>query len=276
MTHVTGNHDVDDLRALAEELATSAGALALAGWRNVADGAVTHATKSTPTDPVTEFDKAAERLIVDALRERRPNDAIVGEEGGGHPGTSGLAWHLDPIDGTVNFVYGLAPWATSIGVVDAQGIGLAGAVYAPASDEMFSAARGRGATLNGERIRCSKPATLATSLVGTGFSYSPATRAEQAARVAALVPVVRDIRRFGSAALDLCSVACGRLDAYYEEHLNSWDLAAGLLICTEAGAASSDFAGGPARPAEVVVAAPDIHAELLATLHAIPHRPPNS
>lgn len=261
--------ELDGLRALAEELARHAGTLALAGRRG-ASGALAHVTKSTPTDPVTEFDQAAERLIVEALRERRPDDTIVGEEGGGHTGTSGLAWHLDPIDGTVNYVYGLAPWATSIGVVGADGVGLAGAVYVPAVDEMFSAARGRGATLNGEPIHCSAPTELATSLLGTGFSYSPAVRAAQAARVAALVPLVRDIRRFGSAAIDLCSVACGRLDAYYEEFLNSWDLAAGLVVCTEAGAAASDFAGGPAHPAEVVVAAPAIHAELLAALAAAP------
>jgi myo-inositol-1(or 4)-monophosphatase len=259
---------VDELRALAEELARRAGSLALAGRKNLAGGAVVHDTKSTPTDPVTEFDRAAERVIVDELRRRRPDDSIVGEEGAGHQGSSGLAWHLDPIDGTVNFVYGLAAWATSIGVLDADG-GVAGAVYVPATGEMFSAARGRGATLDGSPIRCTAPVDLATSLIGTGFSYSPATRAAQGERLASLLPRVRDVRRSGSAAIDLCSVACGRLDAYFEEHLNSWDLAAGLVICTEAGAASSDFSGGAARPAEVVVAAPTVHDELLATLRAI-------
>ncbi len=256
---------VHELRQLAEDLARRAGMQALDGRRALAGGAVSHVTKSTPTDPVTEFDRAAERLIVEALLTDRPDDSIVGEEGAGHTGTSGLEWHLDPIDGTVNFVYGIPAWSTSVGVVDADG-GVAGAVYVPVTDELFSAGRGQGATLNGEPIHCSAPADLATSLVGTGFNYSPDVRAEQAVRVAALLPIVRDIRRFGSAAIDLCSVASGRLDVYFEEFLHSWDLAAGLLICHEAGASSSDFAGGPARPAEVVVAAPTVHAEMLATL----------
>jgi myo-inositol-1(or 4)-monophosphatase len=259
---------VEVLRSIAEDLARRAGHLALDGQRRAASGTMAQSTKSTPTDPVTEFDRAAEQLIVAALRAERPDDAIVGEEGAGHEGTSGVVWHVDPIDGTVNFVYGLSPWCTSVAAVDADG-GLAGAVFAPVTGEMFSAARGRGATLDGRPIRCSSPTGLATALVATGFNYSPSVRAEQAVRVAGLVPRVRDIRRLGSAALDLCSVACGRLDAYYEEYLNSWDLAAGLLICVEAGAAASDFAGRAARPAEVVVAAPSIHDELLAALREL-------
>ena len=261
--------DIDELRRLAEDLARRAGALALAGRRLLDVGQpVAHDTKSTPTDPVTEFDRAAETLIVSALRELRPNDSIVGEEGANHTGTSALEWHVDPIDGTANFVYDLPTWCTSIGVVDADG-GVAGAVFAPAADEMFSAARGRGATLNGQSIRCSSASELSTALVGTGFNYSPAIRVGQGERLAALLPQVRDVRRFGSAALDLCMVACGRLDAYFEEFLNSWDLAAGVLIAAEAGASTSDFGTGPAGPTATVVTAPGVHAALLAAIAAI-------
>jgi myo-inositol-1(or 4)-monophosphatase len=251
------------LRALAAELATAAGSSAHDGRRRLGVGQpVEHDTKSTPTDPVTEFDRAAERLIVDALRARRPEDSIVGEEGAGHTGTSGLEWHIDPIDGTVNFVYDLPAWCTSVAVVDQHGP-LAGAVYVPVTDELFSAARGEGATRNGEPIHCSRATDLSMALIGTGFNYSPSTRELQAARVARLLPHVRDMRRYGSAALDLCMAACGRLDAYFEEHLNSWDLAAGVLIAAEAGATTSNFAGGPADTDAVVVAAPGLHHALL-------------
>jgi myo-inositol-1(or 4)-monophosphatase len=261
--------DPVELRHLAEELAGQAGALALAGRRSLGVGQpVAHDTKSTPTDPVTEFDRAAEALIVDSLRRLRPNDSIVGEEGANHAGSSGLEWHVDPIDGTANFVYDLPTWCTSIGVVDAQG-GLAAAVCAPVPGEMYSAARGHGATLNGQPIRCSSAVNLATALVATGFTYSPDTRAEQGERLALLLPQIRDVRRFGSAALDLCMVACGRLDAYFEEFLNSWDLTAGVLIAAEAGALTSDFGSGPAGPVATVASAPGVHAALLAAIASV-------
>ena len=261
--------DAVELRLLAEDLAQRAGALALAGRRSLGIGQpVAHDTKSTPTDPVTEFDRAAEALIVESLRAHRPNDSIVGEEGANHVGTSGLEWHVDPIDGTANFVYDLPTWCTSVGVVDANG-GIAGAVYSPVADELFSAARGHGATLNGQPISCSTATNLSTALVATGFSYSPATRVGQGARLARLLPQVRDVRRFGSAALDLCMVASGRLDAYFEEFLNSWDLAAGVLIAAEAGAATSDFGSGAAGPTATVAAAPGVHAALLSAIAAI-------
>jgi myo-inositol-1(or 4)-monophosphatase len=251
------------LRELAAELATRAGSSAHEGRLRLGVGQpVEHDTKSTPTDPVTEFDRAAEKLIVDELRARRPDDSIVGEEGAGHAGTSGLEWHIDPIDGTVNFVYDLPAWCTSVAVVDRHGP-LAGAVYVPVTDELFSAARGAGATRNGAPIHCSAATDLTMALIGTGFNYSPNTRAQQAARLARLLPQVRDVRRYGSAALDLCMAACGRLDAYFEEHLNSWDLAAGVLIAAEAGATTSNFDGGPADTDAVVVAAPGLHRSLL-------------
>lgn len=248
-----------ELRQLAEELATAAGAVALSGRRSVPRGAQpSHGTKSSATDPVTEFDRAAEELIVRALRARRPDDAIVGEEGTADDGTSGIAWHIDPIDGTANFLYDQPAWCTSIAAVDEQG-SISGAVYAPVTDELFSAARGHGATLNGETIRASDVAALDVALVGTGFSYLRDRRGAQAERLTVLLPEFRDIRRLGSAALDLCYVACARLDAYFEEHLNSWDVAAGLLIATEAGAWASDFDGRDVREGAVIVAAPAVH-----------------
>ena len=258
-----------DLRSFAEELAVQAGSVALAGRRRLGVGQpVAHDTKSSPTDPVTEFDRAAEQLIVGAIRARRPDDSIVGEEGADQTGDSGLAWHVDPIDGTANFVYDLPSWCTSVAVVDDDG-SLAGAVYVPVTEELFSAARGHGATRNGHAIRCSSATVLAEALVGTGFSYAAERRAAQARRLVELLPAVRDIRRLGSAALDLCLVACGRLDAYFEEHLNSWDLAAGVLIAAEAGARTSDFDHGRAGTTATVAAAPGVHAALLELIASI-------
>jgi myo-inositol-1(or 4)-monophosphatase len=266
---MTPQQSLDGLRELASELATSAGSLALDGRRSLGVGQpVAHDTKSTPTDPVTEFDRSAEALIVDTLRSRRPDDSIVGEEGADHAGTSGLVWHIDPIDGTANFVYDLPAWCTSVAVVDERGP-LAGAVFAPVTNELFSAARDRGATLNGTPIRCSSASELTTALIATGFNYSPRTRERQARRLAQLLPRVRDVRRYGSAALDLCFVAAGRFDAYFEEHLNSWDLAAGVLIAAEAGAVTSDFSSGVAGPSETMAAAPLVHRALLDLLAQI-------
>jgi myo-inositol-1(or 4)-monophosphatase len=252
-----------ELRDLAADLAHRGGTAALAGRRQLGVGQpVDHDTKSTPTDPVTEHDRAAEALIVGALRRERPDDGIVGEEGAAHSGSSGYSWHVDPIDGTVNFVYDLPAWCTSVAVVDADGP-LAGAVYVPVTDELFAAARGAGATRNGEAIRCSRATDLSMALIGTGFNYSPTVREPQARRVAALLPRVRDVRRYGSAALDLCMVACGRLDAYFEEHLHSWDLAAGVLIAAEAGATTSDLGGGTAGEQSTVACSPGVHRALL-------------
>jgi myo-inositol-1(or 4)-monophosphatase len=262
MTRRVDRHDPAELRALAERLARAAGSGALAGRRSIGLGQpAAHDTKSTATDPVTEFDRAAESTIVNELRRERPDDGIVGEEGADVVGTSGIDWHLDPIDGTVNFVYDLPMWCTSVAAVDAHG-SIAGAVYAPVLDEMFSAARGLGATLNGEPITVSAPSSLSMTLVGTGFSYLPERRRTQGSRVAAMIPLVRDVRRYGSAALDLCLVASGRLDAYFEEYLNTWDIAAGILIAAEAGAVTTDLAGQPPSTAGVVVAGAGVHREL--------------
>jgi myo-inositol-1(or 4)-monophosphatase len=248
-----------DLVNLAARLAREAGDMVANGRRT---GDLGVRTKSTATDMVTRWDSASESLIVDALRAARPRDGIVGEEGARVDGTSGIDWYIDPIDGTTNFLYGLGGYAVSIAAADSTGP-VAGAVFVPASRELFTAARGRGAFLGSTPITCSTSTTLDTALVATGFSYDSDHRRVQGSRVGAMLPHVRDIRRLGAAAIDLCHVACGRVDAYFEEHLQAWDLAAGLLIATEAGARASDFAGGAVKPSETVVCAPGIHTALL-------------
>ena len=251
------------LRSLAERLAREAGTIALRG--RLAVGELSGDTKSSRTDVVTEYDRAAETYIVDELRRLRPDDAIVGEEGTADDGTSGFAWFLDPIDGTTNFVYDQPAWACSIGVAHGDTM-QAGAVFVPKLDEMYTAALGAGSTLNDQPIFASSATDLGLALVGTGFGYRAETRHEQAEHLVALITKVRDIRRLGSAAVDLCMVACGRLDAYYERYLNSWDAAAGELIAREAGAITSNFAGAAARPEEMLAAAPGLHQAMLEAL----------
>lgn len=201
------------------------------------------ASKSTATDIVTEFDRASEQFIVSALRESRPADAILGEEGTGVSGTSGVEWVIDPIDGTVNFLYGLPGYAVSIAAT-VDGAPRVGAVYVPATDELFTAIAGGGAHLDGRPLRCTTTDTLAAALVATGFSYDSERRATQAARMAQVLPRVRDVRRFGAAAVDLCHLAAGRVDAYFEQWLGPWDHAAGALIATEAGCRVAGATGG--------------------------------
>ena len=255
-----------ELEALARRVASAAGAHALERRRL----GVSVSTKSTTTDMVTDADRATEVLIVDQLLDARPDDGIVGEEGGEREGASGVRWIIDPIDGTTNFVYDHAAWACSIGV-SSGGEMVAGAVYVPPAGELFAAARGHGATLNGTPISPTAEGDLALALVGTGFTYHAAPRVDQAQVVAALIGEVRDIRRLGSAAVDLCMVACGRLDIYYERYLNSWDAAAGELIAREAGASTSDWSGAAPTPQRLLAAAPGIHAALLRLLeHAAP------
>jgi myo-inositol-1(or 4)-monophosphatase len=253
------------LRELACRLAVEAGDAALAGRRSATALTAAPGTKSSATDLVTAYDRAAEALVVAGLRDARPDDAVVGEEGTDRTGTSGLAWYVDPIDGTTNFVYDLPLWSTSIAVGDAEGM-LAGAVYVPALGELFAASRGGGATLNDRPIACSDRDELALALVATGFAYDAGRRREQAAVVGGLIDRVRDIRRLGSAAIDLCYVAAGRYDAYFETGLNAWDAAAGELIAREAGCRAGDHRGGPAVPRELLVATPAIFDELQGNL----------
>ena len=251
-----------DLRVIAEQLAQSAGDMALRGRKS---GELSATTKSSPTDMVTMYDTASENMIIEGLATHRPDDSIIGEEGAHTDGTTGLTWHIDPIDGTSNFYFDIPMWAVSIGVADSEGP-LAGAVYAPALGEMFSAARGEGASLNGASISVRRNSTLSDALVCTGFSYRAHERGAHAQRVANMITEIRDIRRFGAAAIDLCFVACGRYDAYFEEHLHSWDLVAGHIIATEAGALVTDYAGRTVTPAQVLAAQPGIQQELIALI----------
>ena len=248
-----------ELRSIAEQLARSAGDMALKGRKS---GDVAATTKSSPTDLVTQYDKASEEMVTAGLRELRPDDGIVGEEGASREGTSGITWHIDPIDGTSNFFFDIPMWAVSIGAVDENGP-LAGAVYVPALGEMFSASRGNGATMNGSPISARHNTLLSDALVGTGFSYRANERGAHARRVAQMITEVRDIRRLGAAAIDLCFVACGRYDAYFEENLQSWDLVAGQIIATEAGAIVTDFVGNTVTPRQVLAAQPGVQAALI-------------
>jgi myo-inositol-1(or 4)-monophosphatase len=231
--------------------------------------------KSTPTDPVTVVDMETERLLRERLAELRPGDPILGEEGGGPADPAAtpadaVTWVLDPIDGTVNFVYGIPAYAVSVGA-QINGVSVAGAVADVVAGRVYSAATGRGAHVIDEQgtdsLRCATVDDLSMALLGTGFGYSRRRRTAQAALLARILPVVRDVRRIGSAALDLCMVAAGRLDAYYEHGLQVWDCAAGALIAAEAGARVLLPAPNVGSAGVVVVAAaPGIADELLAAL----------
>ena len=232
----------DELLPLATAISADAATLLVEGLGR-ARTSVT--SKTTGTDMVTEMDRASERLIVEAILSARPHDGILGEEGTDRPGTSGVRWIVDPIDGTTNYLYGHAGFAVSI-AVEVDGVMSAGVVHDPLHGEVFTAARGRGAHRNGRSITASAVTDLSQALVATGFSYEPDRRSRQAVVLTKVIPFVRDIRRMGAASVDLCSVACGRVDAYYERGLQPWDHAAGALIAAEAGALVGDLDdGGP-------------------------------
>jgi myo-inositol-1(or 4)-monophosphatase len=250
--------DPGELLALAVDLIRQAGELVRTGR---ADGPGPIGRKSTPTDLVTAMDRASEQLVVAGLLAARPDDAVLGEEGGTRAGTSGVRWLLDPIDGTVNYVYGLRQYAVSL-AAEVDGVPVAGAVLNPETGEEWTATRGGGAWRAGHRLSGPQTTSVEQSLVGTGFGYDARQRAAQARVVAALLPQVRDIRRFGSAALDLCFVAEGRLDAFYESGLNPWDSAAGGLIAEEAGVLVTGLRGAPAGPALTLAAPPALHGAL--------------
>ncbi|MBU9764692.1 inositol monophosphatase [Mycobacterium sp. TNTM28] len=244
--------DAPALRAVAEQLAAGAaefvarrraevfGTAACSGGTRVRDDVRTVRSKSTPTDPVTIVDTETERWLREQLAVLRPGEAVLGEEEGGErDGRRGVSWVLDPIDGTVNFVYGIPAYAVSV-AVQYDGHSVAGAVADVPAGDVYSAALGQGAEVIRDgvrtRLRCSTVDDLTMTLLGTGFAYDPDRRARQAAVLATMLPVVRDVRRIGSCALDLCMVAAGRLDAYYEEGVQVWDWAAAALIAAEAGA----------------------------------------
>jgi myo-inositol-1(or 4)-monophosphatase len=219
--------------ALAESIARATGALLRERFESGEARAVS--SKSTDTDLVSQADLDAEALIRERLAAERPDDAILGEEGGAAAGVSGRRWVVDPLDGTVNFLFGIPQWAVSVAVQDAAGAGIAGVVFDPMRDELWAAAANGPATLNGRELRGSDCDDLAMAMVATGFGYDAGVRASQVAVVSGLLPLVRDIRRFGSAALDLVWTAAGRYDAYFERGVQPWDVAAGGLIAERAG-----------------------------------------
>ena len=241
------------LRDLAAGIAREAGALLVHRLHDIRTDV---ATKSSATDMVSEVDRESEVLIVSRILAARPGDAILGEEGASREGSSGLRWVIDPLDGTTNYLYKRGDFCVSIGI-ERGDERLAAVVFDPVRDELFAACRGGGSTLNGEPIAVTASASLATALVGTGFGYDTMVRARQGTVVARVLPSVRDIRRGGSAALDLCAVACGRLDAYYESGLNPWDMAAGILVIEEAGGRVA-FIDIPGERRAVVAAHPDL------------------
>ncbi len=247
-----------ELLSLASRLAYQAGELTQAAWQQARAEV---GTKSTPTDVVTAVDRAAERLIVDAIVAERPDDGVLGEEGGRRPSRNGLRWVIDPIDGTVNYLYGHPHYAISI-AVERDGEPVVGVVRNPATGEQWHAVVGEGAWRDGRRLVCSTPAGLEQALVATGFSYDARRRARQGVVVAALLPQVRDIRRAGACALDLCFVAEGRLDGYYEQGAQRWDAAAGILMVTEAGGRVSGLLGGSFGPTMTLAAGKAVHGQL--------------
>jgi myo-inositol-1(or 4)-monophosphatase len=193
------------------------------------------ASKSTPTDLVSEADLESERIIAQRLSQLRPDDGLLGEEGAGADGRSGLRWIVDPLDGTVNFLFGIPQWSVSVAVQDGRGTTLAGVVFDPCKQELWTACSDGVARLNGMPIECSNGRDLPTAMIATGLAYDASVRAAQAHVLSELIPKVRDIRRFGSAALDLAWTAAGRYDAYFERSVKVWDIAAGALICERAG-----------------------------------------
>ena len=265
--------DPPALLALAVEVAREAADLVTAGRASAADSVD---VKSSPVDVVTAVDKASEQLITGRLLAARPDDGLLGEEGADRAGTSGVRWVVDPIDGTVNFLYDVPAYAVSI-AAEVDGAVVAGAVLNVATGELFTASAGGGAFLTtpssreARRLTVDGPAALEQTLVATGFGYRVEQRRAQGAVVAQLLPRVRDIRRFGSAALDLCAVAAGRVDAYYELDLNPWDHAAGALVAAEAGCTVTGLPGRPFAEPMAIAAAPDVaeaFVDLVAELHA--------
>jgi myo-inositol-1(or 4)-monophosphatase len=281
MTATQTNEDAEALLRIAMAAAAEAGGL-LASWRRDERPEVVD-TKSSPTDVVTEMDRRSEALITSRIRAQRPGDTVLGEEGGqtaggpagdgsdgGRPGR--VRWVVDPLDGTVNYLYGLHDWAVSI-AAEVDGMVVAGVVEVPRHGETFTAVAGHGARLHRGEARvalyCTSGVPLGQALVGTGFGYDSGRRQVQGEVIAALLPYIRDIRRGGSAAVDLCSVAAGRLDAFYERGLNYWDYAAGGLIAAEAGARVTGLEGRPAGTALTVAAGPGLYEELTAFLASL-------
>ena len=253
-----------DLVALAEPIACEVGDR----LRGALEGpAFRIDAKTNATDLVTELDLWAERHITERLLAARPDDGVQGEEGADVVGTSRVSWCIDPIDGTVNFVHGIAGFNVSI-AAQVDGETVAGVVASPLHDEVFTATLGGGAFVNGVSIRCSSPASLDRAVIATGFGYDPVRRRRQAEAVARAIEHFADIRRMGAAALDLCWVGAGRFDGYFERGLNPWDHAAGALVAREAGAVVAGIDGEAPSDALLVAAAPEIWHDLAAVLRS--------
>lgn len=263
MANVTSPTPVE-LLDVAELVASEAATLLVEG---LARARSSIETKSTGTDMVTEMDRAAEAQIRATLHRLRVDDAMVGEEGTADPGTSGVEWIVDPIDGTTNYLYGYPGFAVSVAAA-IHGEVVAGVVIDPMHRDVFTASKGGGARRNGEPIGASRQTEVGHALVATGFSYEPDRRRRQAEVLVAVLPAVRDIRRMGAAAVDLCSVGCGRVDAFYEKGLAPWDYAAGALVASEAGAVVGDLDGGPASTTFTLASAPGVFDEMRALLSA--------
>ena len=253
------------LLRLAEDVAREAGRLIV---DERPSGLGVAATKSSVTDIVTEMDQRSEQLIVDRITEARPDDGFLGEEGADHAGSSGVTWVIDPIDGTVNYLYEIPAYAVSVAAQVGAEI-VVGAVVNPVSGEVWTALRGEGAWLDGRRIELAEPPELSMALVATGFGYDPRRRARQAEVLQTVLPQVRDVRRAGAASLDLCALAAGRLDGLYEQGLKPWDLAAGGLVAAEAGAVVTGLHGREAGEALVVAAAEPLVSDLVALLESL-------
>jgi myo-inositol-1(or 4)-monophosphatase len=268
--------EADALLDVAIEAARMAGGLL--GERVARGTEQSVSSKSTATDLVSEADLAAERAIRELLKARRPGDGLIGEEGSREDGESGLSWVVDPLDGTVNFLFGIPQWCVSVAVQDGEGV-LAGAVYDPNREELFTATRDGASVLQrpgvkvaldgsarAERVSAgaaSGGVELGTAMVATGLAYDASVRAAQARILARLVPRVRDIRRSGSAALDLCWTAAGRYDAYFERTVKEWDIAAGALICERAGLEVLELPARQDLPWGILVAPPELAEQLM-------------
>ncbi|HEY8304748.1 MAG TPA: inositol monophosphatase family protein [Solirubrobacteraceae bacterium] len=249
----------EELLELAVTVARAAGALLLDRFQSGRERALE--SKSTPTDLVSEADLTSERLIRDTLARTRPRDGFLGEEGGGEKGSTGLTWVVDPLDGTVNFLFSIPQWCVSVAVRDESGV-LAGAILDPCRDELFTATRDGPALLNGGPLAASDCADLSRAMLATGFAYDASVRAAQAEVLARLLPRVRDIRRFGSAALDLAWTAAARYDAYFERTVKPWDIAAGTLVCERSGLAVLELPERAGLPSGVLAAVPTLSGEL--------------
>ncbi|ADH68298.1 MULTISPECIES: inositol monophosphatase family protein [Nocardiopsis] len=253
--------DRESLRDLAVSVAAEAGELAAKGQA----GITVLDTKSSPTDVVTEMDRATEELVRARLLAARPDDAFLGEEGGGEGGTSGVRWVVDPIDGTVNYLYGRSDWAVSV-AAEVDGVVVAAAVNVPRLGESYEAVLGGGARLNGRVLEAPPAVPLEQALVATGFGYFPERRVQQARVLLEVIPRIRDIRRGGSAAVDLTGLAAGRCNAYYERGLHPWDWCAPGLVASEAGLRLGGARSGPPSNDLVIAARPELYGALEALL----------